>query len=171
MLKVKNCSTDGCGRRHYARGMCQPCYLVWYRRKRYGTKRLSQAERFWSKVDRRGAEDCWEWLASRQPNGYGQFSPGGRAGGMTTAHRVAYELTFGPIPEGLSIDHLCRNRGCVNPAHLEAVSQRENVQRGAWCAPAPNACPECGTTSGRRGPFVSLAALAGHRTMAHGVGR
>ena len=87
------------------------------------------AERFWAKVDRRGPDDCWEWLAYRQRNGYGKFGRGGR-GSMTTAHRVAYELTFGPIPDGLNIDHLCRNRGCVNPSHLEAVSQRVNLLRG-----------------------------------------
>jgi hypothetical protein len=118
--------------------MCQSCYTLWWRKNRDVAKRPDLAERFWSKVDRLGVEDCWEWLASKMATGYGRFGPGGRAGGMTTAHRVAYELTFGPIPEGLSIDHLCRNRGCVNPSHLEAVSQRVNVLRGETI-PARNA--------------------------------
>ncbi len=130
MYKVKNCLTEDCLRPAFARGMCNTCYKFWQRHNPGLAKRPSVAERFWAKVNRLGEDDCWEWLASSQPHGYGQFAPGGRAGGMTTAHRVAYELTFGPIPEGLSIDHLCRNRGCVNPAHLEAVSQRVNVLRG-----------------------------------------
>ncbi len=120
MYKVKNCLTEDCLRPAFARGMCNTCYKFWQRHNPGLAKRPSVAERFWAKVNRLGEDDCWEWLASSQPHGYGQFAPGGRAGGMTTAHRVAYELTFGPIPEGLSIDHLCRNRGCVNPAHLEA---------------------------------------------------
>ena len=88
------------------------------------------AERFWAKVDRRGPDDCWEWLASKQNQGYGQFGAGGRARGMVLAHRMAYELANAPIPAGLVIDHLCRNRTCVNPSHLEAVTQRVNLLRG-----------------------------------------
>lgn len=77
-------------------------------------------ERFWAKVQPTGF--CWEWTASKA-HGYGYFN-GSRA------HRFAYELLVGPIPDGLVIDHLCRNRGCVNPDHLEPVTQRENTMRG-----------------------------------------
>lgn len=84
-------------------------------------------ERFWTKVDRRGPDECWPWLDSTAPRGYGRFWDGHR---QQQAHRAAYELLVGPIPDGLQIDHLCRNRGCVNPAHLEPVTQRENVLRG-----------------------------------------
>jgi hypothetical protein len=70
---------------------------------------------------------CWEWTASRFTGGYGMITENGKCRG---AHRVMYELLVGPIPEGLGLDHLCRNRGCVNPGHLEPVSIGENVLRG-----------------------------------------
>lgn len=77
---------------------------------------------------------CWDWIASKKPNGYGQIQTGRRGEGLVYAHRVSYELHKGPIPESLVIDHLCRNRGCVNPEHLEAVPFIENVRRGAKCS-------------------------------------
>lgn len=90
-------------------------------------------ERFWPKVDK--TDTCWLWTSTTTPNGYGQISRGGRNAGMAYAHRVAYELLVGPIPEGLTIDHLCRVRNCVNPAHLEAVDHRTNVLRSeSWTA-------------------------------------
>lgn len=89
-------------------------------------------ERFEAKVGQRG-EGCWEWTGSRSAaTGYGMFAlrhPDG-TWKPTTAHRVAHDLYIGPVPSGLVVDHLCRNRGCVNPAHLEAVTQRTNVLRG-----------------------------------------
>jgi hypothetical protein len=85
------------------------------------------AERFWAKVDRRGDEECWPWTASLNSHGYGQINIRQRP---IHAHRVAYELAGGVIPDGLVIDHLCRNRACVNPAHMEIVTRGENVRRG-----------------------------------------
>lgn len=85
----------------------------------------------------RGADDgaCWQWTGGGQSAGYGFFNlPTHQGGGGGLAHRFAYEFYVGPIPKGLELDHLCRNRRCVNPAHLEAVTHRENDLRGA--APA-----------------------------------
>lgn len=83
--------------------------------------------RFWAKVDRRTPDECWEWTAYRKPSGYGQFSCGPK---RYAAHRFAYVLTFGEPPEGLDLDHLCRNRACCNPFHLEPVTRRVNLRRG-----------------------------------------
>ncbi len=79
---------------------------------------------FWDKVDKGGC--CWIWTAGVR-GGYGGFKVNRK---LVDAHRYAFELTKGKIPEGLQIDHLCRNHSCVNPEHLEAVTQRENVLRG-----------------------------------------
>jgi HNH endonuclease len=88
-------------------------------------------ENFWKRVDKNSEDGCWRWLASTQHQGYGVvaiWNHGKRIKKM--AHRLAYEFVKGPIPKGLTIDHLCRVPSCVNPAHLEAVSNRENVLRG-----------------------------------------
>ena len=82
-------------------------------------------QRFWSKVDR--GDGCWAWLGTPTEKGYGRLDVDGR---FWMAHRYSYTLLVGPIPDGLQIDHLCRNRLCVNPAHLEPVTQRENIVRG-----------------------------------------
>lgn len=84
-------------------------------------------ERFWGKVDRRGANDCWPWRGCTvNAQGYGKLNI---AGQMVLAHRYSYALVR-PIPDGLELDHICRNPLCVNPAHLEPVTHRENVLRG-----------------------------------------
>ncbi len=90
---------------------------------------------FWSRVDKSAGEDgCWLWLGGRDKF-YGVFRVDyGRGLIRDGAHRVAYELLRGRIPNGLHIDHLCRNQCCVNPKHLEPVSSRVNVLRGVGVA-------------------------------------
>jgi hypothetical protein len=83
-------------------------------------------DRFWEKVDRRGPDDCWNWTASTA-EGYGQI---GDQGQPRRAHQIAWELMVGPRTPGLVIDHLCFNKLCQNPAHLEEVAQGENARRG-----------------------------------------
>src|SRR5262245_21521692 len=70
---------------------------------------------------------CWQWMGEVTKNGYGRIYWGYK---HRPAHRVAYEAYRGPIPEGMTIDHLCRNRACVNPAHLEPCTIRVNTLRG-----------------------------------------
>lgn len=79
--------------------------------------------RFWEKVDTSG--ECWEWMAGKDGTGYGGFKIDGK---MIKAHRYAYSVVYGPIPEGMNICHHCDNEGCVRPSHLFLGTQKDNVQ-------------------------------------------
>lgn len=125
------CSIEDCEIKVYARGWCRNHYARWQSRGGDPSVNLSaivpEADRFWSKVDK--TPTCWLWTAHIAPTGYGTFWVAGDGGTNVFAHRWAYLSAVGPIPEGLVIDHLCRVRNCVNPSHLEAVTQMENVRR------------------------------------------
>jgi len=95
----------------------------------------AQIQRFSEKT--RVVGDCIEWTGTIDKYGYGQFRPTG--GSNMGAHRWSYEYHVGPIPEGLQIDHVCRNRKCVNPEHLEPVTARENLFRSPIAPAALNA--------------------------------
>ena len=143
------CVVKGCDARADARELCRAHYARWHKHGRFTTANdVSPAVRFWSKVDRSaGPDGCWPWLGGVSDAGYGRFrSAGSRAKGSAiygAAHRWAYEETNGRIPDGYVLDHACHGRDeacpggsrcphrrCVNPAHLEPVTQAENVRRG-----------------------------------------
>lgn len=90
----------------------------------YQFRALFHPEGFWKYVDKTG--ECWEWIGYVSTTGYGALR---KNSVPYYAHRLSYELVFGSIPDGLVIDHKCRNKICVNPEHLEAVTQRENIHR------------------------------------------
>ena len=107
-----------------------------------------QSERFWTYVDKTNIGGCWEWIGALGAGGYGLYHIGNGQRtfpSIAVAHRIAYFLMRGSLPVDLTLDHLCRNRKCVNPDHLEPTSNRENILRGVG-ATAINAkkqtCPK-----------------------------
>jgi len=85
----------------------------------------TQEQLFWEKVQK--GNDCWEWTGHHCAKGYGRCWFEGK---VRQAHRVSYQMIVGEIPAGMTLDHTCRNRGCVNPAHVEPVTNKVNVLRG-----------------------------------------
>lgn len=114
-------------------GQAEP-YAVAPRAKRHRAGPAPAYERLARRLETDAATGCINWTGPVTRQGYGRIGLGGRDGGHTQAHRLAYETAKGPIPEGLVIDHLCRNRRCCNPDHLEAVTSRENTRRGSSSA-------------------------------------
>lgn len=87
-------------------------------------RQIPLSTRFWAKVAK--TESCWIWTGAKISSGYGSIGKGGSSRKTLLAHRVSYEIHFGDIPEGLVIDHICHKRSCVNPEHLQAVTQKQN---------------------------------------------
>lgn len=134
----RTCVIDGCERPYRVRRMCILHYSRWQKHGDPLWEPPSMADRFWSKADRNGPVperapelgQCWVWTAGkcgRRPNRYGTFTASD--GRQRSAHIVAYELNVGLVPDGLQLDHLCRNTACVNTGHLEPVTMLENIRR------------------------------------------
>lgn len=130
---IQICTVEGCEKSHNAKGMCAMHYQ---RLKNAGSfdapqPRPSTAERFWNLVDKSGT--CWTWTGTTNRGGYGSFSLGMKDGKRRTdrAHRVAYRLTHGEIPNGMHVDHMCHTKSCVRPDHLRAVTNKQNLENRA----------------------------------------
>lgn len=130
------CRYEGCLGKVTARKMCQKHYR---RVLKYGSpdivhkaggKTKPLGERFWKLVTIADPTECWVWNGLRIVGGYGLFRLSGTKAKHMVAHKMAYTLTHGSVPEGLELDHLCRNTACVNPAHLEPVTHQTNALRG-----------------------------------------
>lgn len=147
------CSESDCMRPIWARGLCRRDYT---RRHRLGTlpawNTVTPPEvRFWRQVDKSGPipahrpelGPCWVWTGWCDKRGYGKFRPTSRQSDpKVQAHRFAYELVVDVIPAGLELDHLCRNKSCVNPAHLEAVTPQVNIDRRITANSLKTHCPQ-----------------------------
>lgn len=120
-----------------ARGLCSGCYTRFLKtgvvsppKYRHG---LTLEQAFWARVERSIPTACWLWRGHKNHLGYGNLQ---HEKIFYLAHRLSYELNVGAIPEGLVIDHLCRTPSCVNPAHLEPVTSRENTVVRTSLSPA-----------------------------------
>jgi len=127
---VTVCAVPGCENRSRTRGWCPRHYKRW---RRHGDPTAGAAGNHEPHTDRirryalPDASGCWLWSGARNRAGYGVI---GINLASKLAHRISYEAFVGPVPEGLELDHLCKTKACVNPAHLEPVTRAENVKRG-----------------------------------------
>lgn len=127
---MSECVIEACDVRSVARGMCRMHYRRW---KRHGDPlaavqerphKVPMEDRFWARVDKAGEYECWNWTGASK-RGYGFFN---HLNGQQ-AHRYSYELANGPIPDGMTVDHMCWNTLCQNPKHLQLLTRRANASR------------------------------------------
>lgn len=123
----KLCSYDGCDNPYFGNGYCGGHN---YQLKNGKTLQpllhtLSEEEKFWRRVRKGKPDECWEFTGYRNRKGYGRGNYKGR---MWLSHRAAYTIAYGPIPDGAQVDHMCWNRGCVNPGHLRFATNAQNGQ-------------------------------------------
>jgi hypothetical protein len=139
------CSINDCGKPARSRGWCRMHYSRWQRHGDVNTTLVTRGpleKRFWEKVDGNGPDGCWLWTGAVSDTGYGSIHADDDRR-VLAAHRVAYELAYGPIPDGMMIDHRCHVRACVNPAHLRAATAKQNQENRQGARP--------GSISGERG--------------------
>ncbi len=134
---MRKCEIEECETEAKHRGRCGKHYRILLLQ---GDRKVERAtkpaeERFWGKVNKSGPMPlhgdvpgpCWQWTAGKIPSGYGSFHVARMS--RAASHRYAWEVLRGPIPDGLTLDHLCRNKLCVNPEHIEVVTRGENTLR------------------------------------------
>ncbi len=133
MNGTRTCSVDGCDRDFYAHELCS---MHWRRVRDTGEvgpakslrrRKWTAKDRILDRINIDPVTECWNWQGAKFASGYGQVWSDGRGWG---AHRLSWMAFVGPIADDLVLDHLCRNRACVNPAHLEPCSAVENTKRG-----------------------------------------
>jgi hypothetical protein len=135
---MRLCEVTGCTNKHLAKGMCRAHYLRMYKNGSLDVQVLRGVpamERLLSKC-RITKQGCWEYCGRLTVKGYAHVRSGD--GGMRFAHRIAYAQKYGPVPEGMELDHVCRNRACFNPEHLQVVTHSENMRRAAPYRPRSN---------------------------------
>ena len=127
---MRTCTVPGCAEKHLAKNLCRKHYL---RNWKHGDPNIIKVQRGIAAVERVRLRlridptGCWIYTGCLTSRGYGHIRFGKT---MKMVHRVMFEHQKGPVPDGMDVDHICRNRACCNPDHLEAVSHKENVRRG-----------------------------------------